>query len=192
RPRLDGHASAAPGSGVRAGPTRLARGHRAVRVSRPAGDRLSPEGTVMATPTARTATELGVPAVRPSDETKPLPLQMAPKRRGKPPRHFADLTPQERVASVVEMGEKPFRAKQLAAHYFTHFTSDPAEMTDLPKATRDALATTMFPPLIRPTRRMEADGGTTVKTLWHLFDEAKVESVLMRYPNRTTLCVSSQ
>ncbi len=146
----------------------------------------------MATPTARTATELGVPAVRPSDETKPLPLQMAPKRRGKPPRHFADLTPQERVASVVEMGEKPFRAKQLAAHYFTHFTSDPAEMTDLPKATRDALATTMFPPLIRPTRRMEADGGTTVKTLWHLFDEAKVESVLMRYPNRTTLCVSSQ
>src|SRR5690606_23517932 len=54
------------------------------------------------------------------------------------------------------------------------------------------LATTMFPPLIRPTRRMEADGGTTVKTLWHLFDEAKVESVLMRYPNRTTLCVSSQ
>ena len=146
----------------------------------------------MATPTARTATELGVPAVRPSDETKPLPLQMAPKRRGKPPRHFADLTPEERVASVVEMGEKPFRAKQLAAHYFTRFTSDPAEMTDLPKATRDALATSMFPPLIRPTRRMEADGGTTVKTLWHLFDEAKVESVLMRYPNRTTLCVSSQ
>jgi 23S rRNA (adenine2503-C2)-methyltransferase len=39
---------------------------------------------------------------------------------------------------------------------------------------------------------MEADGGTTVKTLWHLFDEAKVESVLMRYPHRTTLCVSSQ
>jgi 23S rRNA (adenine2503-C2)-methyltransferase len=139
-----------------------------------------------------TTTALGVPAVRPSDETPAIPLQMAPRRRGKPPRHFADLTPQERAASVVEMGEKPFRAKQLAAHYFTHYTSDPAEMTDLPKATRDALATTMFPPLIRPTRRMEADGGTTVKTLWHLFDDAKVESVLMRYPHRTTLCVSSQ
>ena len=39
---------------------------------------------------------------------------------------------------------------------------------------------------------MTADKGTTVKTLWHLFDGAKVESVLMRYPNRTTLCVSSQ
>jgi 23S rRNA (adenine2503-C2)-methyltransferase len=137
-------------------------------------------------------TDLGVPAVRPSDETAPMPLQMAPRRRGKPPKHFADLTPDERVSSVVAMGEKPFRAKQLATHYFTHYTSDPAQMTDLPKATRDELASTLFPPLIRPTRRMEADGGTTVKTLWHLFDDAKVESVLMRYPNRTTLCVSSQ
>nr|WP_218925992.1 23S rRNA (adenine(2503)-C(2))-methyltransferase RlmN [Xylanimonas oleitrophica] len=117
---------------------------------------------------------------------------MAPRRRGKPPRHFADLTPAERAASVEAMGEKPFRAKQLATHYFTHFTSDPEQMTDLPKATREELAKTLFPPLLRATRTLEADGGTTVKTLWHLFDDAKVESVLMRYPNRTTLCVSSQ
>ncbi|WP_425553772.1 23S rRNA (adenine(2503)-C(2))-methyltransferase RlmN [Isoptericola hypogeus] len=117
---------------------------------------------------------------------------MAPRRRGKPPKHFADLTPAERAASVEAMGEKPFRAKQLATHYFQHYTSDPEQMTDLPKATREALATTMFPPLIRATRKLEADGGTTVKTLWHLFDDAKVESVLMRYPHRTTLCVSSQ
>ncbi|WP_240643949.1 23S rRNA (adenine(2503)-C(2))-methyltransferase RlmN [Antribacter gilvus] len=117
---------------------------------------------------------------------------MAPRRRGKPPRHFADLTPEERVASVVAAGEKPFRAKQLATHYFMHFTSDPALMTDLPASSREALAETLFPPLLRATRTLEADGGTTVKTLWHLFDDAKVESVLMRYPNRTTLCVSSQ
>ncbi|WP_369371907.1 23S rRNA (adenine(2503)-C(2))-methyltransferase RlmN [Promicromonospora sp. Populi] len=137
-------------------------------------------------------TPLAQPVVRPSDETPAIPLQMAPKRRGKPPKHFADLTPEERVASVVEAGEPAFRAKQLATHYFTHFTSDPAKMTDLPASSRDALASTMFPELMRPTRKLEADGGTTVKTLWHLFDEAKVESVLMRYPQRTTLCVSSQ
>lgn len=45
--------------------------------------------------------------------------------RGKPPRHFVDLTPDERVAAVTELGEKPFRAKQLATHYFTHLTADP-------------------------------------------------------------------
>lgn len=141
---------------------------------------------------ATSGTDLGIPAVRPGDETAPMPLQMAPRRRGKPPKHFADLTPAERVASMQEMGEKPFRAKQLATHYFQHYTSDPEQMTDLPAKTREAIATTMFPQLIRPTRRLEADGGTTVKTLWHLFDDAKVESVLMRYPQRTTLCVSSQ
>lgn len=143
-------------------------------------------------PATATPTDLGVPAVRPSDETRPMPLQMAPRRRGKPPKHFADLTPAERRAWFEELGEKPFRAKQLATHYFTHFTSDPEQMTDLPAATRESMAATMLPPLIRPTRRLEADGGTTVKTLWHLFDDAKVESVLMRYPQRTTLCVSSQ
>ncbi|GHH74445.1 putative dual-specificity RNA methyltransferase RlmN [Promicromonospora soli] len=137
-------------------------------------------------------TSLAQPTVRPSDETPAIPLQMAPKRRGKPPRHFADLTPEERVASVIEAGEPAFRAKQLATHYFTHYTSDAAKMTDLPAKSRENLAATMFPELIRPTRKLEADGGTTVKTLWHLFDDAKVESVLMRYPNRTTLCVSSQ
>jgi 23S rRNA (adenine2503-C2)-methyltransferase len=113
-------------------------------------------------------------------------------RRGKPPRHFADLSAEERAAAVVDLGEKPFRAKQLATHYFSHLTSDPQEMTDLPKASRDALAGTLFPPLLRAARVMQADGGTTVKTLWKLFDDAKVESVLMRYPSRTTLCVSSQ
>lgn len=112
--------------------------------------------------------------------------------RGKPPKHFVDLTPEQRVAAVTELGEKPFRAKQLATHYFTHLTADPAAMTDLPKATRDKLVEGLFPTLLTAHRTLTADQGTTVKTLWHLFDGAKVESVLMRYANRTTLCISSQ
>ncbi|WP_456826604.1 23S rRNA (adenine(2503)-C(2))-methyltransferase RlmN [Cellulomonas sp. P5_E12] len=112
--------------------------------------------------------------------------------RGKPPKHFVDLTPEQRVDAVTELGEKPFRAKQLATHYFTHLTNDPAQMTDLPKATRDKLVEGLFPQLLTAHRTQTADKGTTVKTLWHLFDGAKVESVLMRYANRTTLCVSSQ
>ena len=43
-----------------------------------------------------------------------------------------------------------------------------------------------------PLRTLEADRGTTRKTLWRLFDDALVESVLMRYPDRVTMCVSSQ
>jgi 23S rRNA (adenine2503-C2)-methyltransferase len=125
----------------------------------------------------------------------PVVLNLATPSRGaraKPPRHFVDLTPDERVEAVTALGEKPFRAKQLATHYFRHLTADPAAMTDLPVASRDALVEKLLPHLLTPARTLTADGGTTVKTLWHLFDGAKVESVLMRYPNRSTLCVSSQ
>jgi 23S rRNA (adenine2503-C2)-methyltransferase len=136
---------------------------------------------------------LPVTEVRPSAEGRaPLALTMTPTRRGKPPRHLADLAPAERAEAVAALGEKPFRAKQLATHYFTHLSADAAEMTDLPQATRDHLVAGLLPPLLRPVRTLEADAGATVKTLWSLFDGVKVESVLMRYPGRATLCVSSQ
>jgi 23S rRNA (adenine2503-C2)-methyltransferase len=50
----------------------------------------------------------------------------------------------------------------------------------------------LLPTLMTPLRTLEADRGTTRKTLWRLFDGALVESVLMRYPGRVTMCVSSQ
>ncbi|MGV8968086.1 MAG: 23S rRNA (adenine(2503)-C(2))-methyltransferase RlmN [Cellulomonas sp.] len=135
-----------------------------------------------------------VPTTAPRTAT-PVALDFSTSRRGprgKPPRHFVDLTPEQRVQAVVDLGEKPFRAKQLATHYFTHLTADPAEMTDLPAASRELLVADLFPPLLTAARTMQADRGTTVKTLWRMFDDAKVESVLMRYKHRSTLCVSSQ
>ncbi|MGV9193873.1 23S rRNA (adenine(2503)-C(2))-methyltransferase RlmN [Microbacterium sp. MC2] len=122
---------------------------------------------------------------------RPL-LQFASPKRGKPPVHLADLTPEQRVEKVKERGMPPFRAKQLEKHYFTHFTSDPAQMTDLPASTRDEFVAGMLPPLLTEVRRLETDRGDTIKFLWKLHDGALVESVLMRYPGRITLCVSSQ
>jgi 23S rRNA (adenine2503-C2)-methyltransferase len=122
-----------------------------------------------------------------------LPLVMAePRGRAKPPRHLADLSLEERTALAVELGLPPFRAKQLSTHYFDRLVDDPAEMTDLPAAQRDELVTSFLPTLLQPVRTLEADRGTTRKTLWRLFDGALVESVLMRYPGRVTMCVSSQ
>ncbi|KHK99824.1 50S rRNA methyltransferase [Microbacterium mangrovi] len=124
-------------------------------------------------------------------EGRPL-LQFASPRRGKPPVHLADLTPEQRVEKVTELGMPGFRAKQLEKHYFTHYTHDPAEMTDLPAAGREELVHGMLPPLLTEVRRLQTDRGDTIKFLWKLFDGALVESVLMRYPGRITLCVSSQ
>ena len=122
---------------------------------------------------------------------RPL-LQFAAPRRGKPPVHLADLTPEERVAKVTELGLPTFRAAQLEKHYFTHYTRDPAAMTDLPAEGRDAFVHAMLPPLLTEVRRLTTDRGDTIKYLWKLFDGALVESVLMRYPGRITLCISSQ
>lgn len=124
-------------------------------------------------------------------EGRPL-LQFASPKRGKPPVHLADLTPEERVAKVKELGLPGFRAKQLEKHYFTHYTSDPTHMTDLPADSREQLVHGMLPPLLTEVRRLETDKGDTIKFLWKLHDGALVESVLMRYPGRITLCVSSQ
>jgi len=119
-------------------------------------------------------------------------LQFASPRRKQPETHLADLTPAERKAKAEELGLPGFRAKQLSTHYFTHYTTDAAAMTDLPAAGRDELVASLLPPLLTEVRRFRTDDGRTIKFLWRLFDGALVESVLMRYPGRITLCISSQ
>jgi 23S rRNA (adenine2503-C2)-methyltransferase len=133
-----------------------------------------------------------VPVSTPSTRPAPGQLLLAAPRRGKPPQHLADLTLDERVAAVTALGERGFRAKQVSTHYFEHLVTDPEQMTDLPKASREALATGLLPPLLTPVTQREADRGATVKTLWRLHDGALVESVLMHYANRSTVCISSQ
>lgn len=122
----------------------------------------------------------------------PGQLQLRPTRRGKPPAHLADLTLDERAEAVKDMGLPAFRAKQLSKHYFEHFTTDPDDMTDLPKGDRLALVERFFPTLLTKVSQQSADQGMTQKFLWRLFDGSLVESVLMRYSNRVTLCISSE
>jgi 23S rRNA (adenine2503-C2)-methyltransferase len=128
-------------------------------------------------------------------ETAPKTLPLVfnePRGRRKPPRHLADLTAGERKELVTGLGMPAFRARQLSTHYFGRLVDDPADMTDLPAADRDRMVAELLPELMTPLRTLEADRGTTRKTLWRLFDGALVESVLMRYPDRATMCVSSQ
>ncbi|MGK5530273.1 23S rRNA (adenine(2503)-C(2))-methyltransferase RlmN [Streptomyces sp. URMC 129] len=117
---------------------------------------------------------------------------VAPRGAAKPPRHLADLTPAERRDAVSALGEKPFRARQLSRHYFGRFTDDPAAWTDIPAAARERLSEALLPRLMTAQRHVSCDDGATRKTLWRLRDGTLVESVLMRYPDRVTMCVSSQ
>jgi 23S rRNA (adenine2503-C2)-methyltransferase len=110
----------------------------------------------------------------------------------RPPRHLADLDLAERRAAAAELGGPPFRADQLSRHYFARLTDDPADMTDLPAAARAKLTDALLPRLLTAQQELACDQGMTRKTLWRAFDGALIESVLMRYPDRVTMCVSSQ
>lgn len=138
--------------------------------------------------------------VRPTDQlpegatspgARPV-LSFTAKRRGKPPVHLADLDEASRREWAKELGLPAFRADQLSRHYFGQNLADPDRMTDIPAAVRRVASETLLPTLVTPVAQQIADRGTTIKHLWALHDDTRVESVLMRYPNRTTLCVSSQ
>ena len=121
----------------------------------------------------------------------PGELTLDAPARGKPPAHFADLDGDERKAAVAALGLPAYRADQISRHWFGRLEDDPSTWTDLSPADREAIAP-LFPRLLTSLRTLTCDDGTTVKTVWKLHDAARVESVLMGYRDRITMCVSSQ
>jgi 23S rRNA (adenine2503-C2)-methyltransferase len=113
-------------------------------------------------------------------------------RRWLPPRHLADLDEAASAEAVATLGLPPFRAKQLANQYYGRLIADPHQMTDLPAAVRGQVAEALFPTLLTVAREITCDAGETRKTLWRAVDGTTFESVLMRYPKRNTVCISSQ
>ncbi|APT84995.1 23S rRNA (adenine(2503)-C(2))-methyltransferase RlmN [Corynebacterium aquilae] len=122
----------------------------------------------------------------------PIPLVFTAPKKGMPPKHFADLDNEQRIEALKELGLPKFRANQLARHYYGRLEADPRTMTDLPADAREKVAEKLFPELMHPVRTISCDDGETTKTLWRLHDSTLLESVLMRYPDRATLCISSQ
>ena len=110
----------------------------------------------------------------------------------KPPRHLADLTLPQREEFFVQHGYPAFRARQVSRQYFARYTSTPEEMSDIPSAMHEWLRTDLFPQLLTPVSTQLLESDKTTKTLWKLHDSARIESVLMTYHDRVTMCVSSQ
>ncbi len=85
-----------------------------------------------------------------------------------------------------------YRVAQILQWVFQKKAASWEEMTDLPKNLRDQLSA-LFPlDTLQLVRTLDSDDGDTTKYLWKLPDEKLVESVLIRAPERRTVCVSSQ
>ena len=87
-------------------------------------------------------------------------------------------------------GEPTFRVKQVWDGLHQRVLS-PEAMTELPAPLRARLADAL-PPALTPSLESVSRDGETVKWLWTLDDGALVETVLMHYRDRSTVCVSSQ
>ena len=126
-----------------------------------------------------------------SPDARPV-LRFQATKRAKPPEHLADFDLTGRKEMLKAAGFPAFRADQLSRHYFTHLTTDPRQMSDLPAKGREELTELAFPSIVEQVVERSGDQGMTRKYLWRLFDGAEVESVLMRYPSRATLCISCE
>ena len=91
---------------------------------------------------------------------------------------------------ITKLGEKPFRTKQVWEGLYAQYRPLEA-ITNVSATLREQLAADLPFALTEVVRR-EGDNGRTVKWLWRAFDGAQVETVLMRYRDRATVCVSSQ
>lgn len=99
------------------------------------------------------------------------------------------LTAPEELAALLPE-EPAYRTAQLREWLYTHPVLDPADMTNLPRAIRDAIAPSHWPFSVESEQ--SGDAGRTRKWLFRAPDGAAIEAVLMGYTRRTTLCISSQ
>ncbi len=97
----------------------------------------------------------------------------------------------DRTDLAARLGAQPaYRVTQVWEALYRQFRH-PQEMTNLPQGLRDRLDEVAPGALQVATEQVSAD-GQTIKTLWRLADGTAVESVLMHYPDRSTVCVSTQ
>lgn len=100
-------------------------------------------------------------------------------------------------------GEPRFRARQLFKWLYQELETDYARMSNLPTALRERLAAEYDAAVVHPLHTLSTDNGLTEKALLGLAPPTgrvairnqpfnTVEAVLMVYPNRRTVCVSSQ
>jgi 23S rRNA (adenine2503-C2)-methyltransferase len=94
-------------------------------------------------------------------------------------------------AYIVEMGQKPFHARQLMQWIYQRGVTDFDAMTDLSKSLRASLSATAMVELPRVLSQHDSSDGT-VKWLFASGSGQAVEAVFIPEKDRGTLCISSQ
>lgn len=129
-------------------------------------------------------------------QTSPTDTPIVPVRRTTPrskrPTGFYDLTFDDLQARLVEKGAPAYRAKQMFDWAYDKLVEDYGEMANVPGTLLEAMGEHTPFRTMKPVAEQVTDDGETHKLLYETFDGQLVETVLMLYPDRATVCVSCQ
>lgn len=108
------------------------------------------------------------------------------------PLNLYDLSLAELERLLAGWGQPAYRARQIFRQLYVNLADSPVGMTDLPLALRERLVAETRAGALTPDHIQMADNGLTRKALFRLAGGAMAEGVLMIYPDRATVCVSTQ
>lgn len=109
------------------------------------------------------------------------------------PKTLYDLDLTELEALVSEFGEARFRANQIWNGLYKQYWHSPEEFTNLPNSLRLYFASRYHPFVhLQPEQVLQSSDGESYKTLFRLPDGHAIETVLMHYERRRTICISTQ
>lgn len=109
-----------------------------------------------------------------------------------PPLNLYDLSQDEMAAWLRDLGQPDFRARQVWQWLYQKSVADFDAMRNLPTSLRAAMATRATLDCLQPAAVQHSRDGQTHKLLFRLRDGRLIETVLMRYAERRTVCISTQ
>ena len=105
---------------------------------------------------------------------------------------FFNFTYEELLAFMDQWGEPDYRAVQIWENIYSNLFETPDSFSNIPKSLRATLTDQFSFSDLRPIDQIQSSDGQTIKTLFELPDGKRIETVLMNYRKRHTLCISSQ
>jgi 23S rRNA (adenine2503-C2)-methyltransferase len=108
------------------------------------------------------------------------------------PLFIYDLDAPQLTEILASWGESPYRVKQIWQGLYHHLWNSPEQFRVLPGSLRQKLADQFTFIHLRPETFLESSDQHTRKTLFRLPDGQPLETVLMGYNKRRTLCISTQ
>ena len=103
-----------------------------------------------------------------------------------------DLSLAEIESLCADLGERPFRARQLYSWLYNKSENDFEKMTDIPARTREKLAASSITDNLVLKEKISSADKKTTKFLFETYDGNYIETVFMKYKDRNSICISTQ